>query len=257
MSRMLSLHASGFAAATALAACGRRTDARHAFDTLLNRPTISVEEKVRTHLAAGELAASVERYRRARQHLRAAARLAPTNAAIHHQLGQAFENDPFGCDRRAAKRYRKACQLNANEPLYRASLGRAMIRIRELNSGVNLLRRVATEAPTNFAVLEIVAEGLREAGRSDLTFELLSRSRFVAPGNQQIEQLWVRAKYDLAIERQKSKQKQTAVHYNTTPVLKLRIESERMSSGDRTRCDGKNMPTPHIGRLRAYRTDLN
>ena len=176
------------------------------------------------------------------------------SAAIQYELGRAFENDPYGCDRRAAKRYRKACQLNANEPIYRASLGRAMVRIRELTSGVNVLTRAAKSAPTDLAVLEIVADGLREAGRTDLAFNLLSQARFLAPANSDIERLWSRAKYDLAVERQRCGiANRTPRPADGQTVLKLRVAATEQGQ---VRRDVGSHPTAHLGRLRAYNSDL-
>jgi Flp pilus assembly protein TadD len=257
MSRMLSLHASGFVTAAALVAAGRRTEARLAYDSLLDRPTITVEETVQTHLAAAKLAHSVEQYRRARRHLRAAARLRPQDATIQYDLGRAFESDPYGCDRRAAKRFRKASLLNANEPIYRASLGRAMIRIRELSSGVKVLLRAASSAPTDLNVLDIVADGLREAGRTDDAFRVLSKARFLAPKDAGIDRLWSRAKYDLAVERQRTRpanRPQRDMAEGST--LRLRVESERDGYPAGTRLDRGSRPAAHIGRLRMYNSDL-
>ena len=254
MSRMLSLFASGYAAATDLATSGRRAEARKAYDALL-RQTITPEERVQTLMAAGKLAYSAEQYRRARRHLLAAGRLAPGDATIQYELGCAFENDPYGCDRRATRRYRKACQLNAKEPIYRASLGRAMIRIRELTSGVNVLRRAAKEAPTDVAVLEVVADGLREAGRNDLAFNILSQARFLAPANGDITRLWSRAKYDLAAEQQRItlRSQQRALPEGHPVALKLRFAAHPQGQ---VRRDNGCRPASHLGRLKAYNSDL-
>lgn len=253
MSRMLTLFSSGFAAASALAAAGRRTEARRALAALLRRPTLSDGEALQAHLAAAKLALAGERYRRARRHLRAAGRLSPDDAAIQYDLGRALESDPYGCDRRAANRYKKACQLNATEPIYRASLGRAMIRLNEVASGVKVLLRAAAAAPTDVAVLDIVADGLREAGRTGEAFRVLSKARFLAPTNPVIARLWSRAKYDLAAERQRGNHPPRRPAAAT--ALKLRFDAADQPT-TRTRLDQGNRPAAHIGRLRMYNSDL-
>ena len=171
--------------------------------------------------------------------------LEPTNADLYFQLGIAFESDPFGCDRKAKLAYKKATTLNADHPQFRAHLGRAMIRINELDSGIRVLCKAAAAAPTDTEVLEVLLEGLREAGRSDLAFQLLSKSRFLAPRDNQIQQLWARAKYDVARQTQK---KVNHAEPTIRPFLRL------VSAAD-DRLDAASEPKAHIGRLRAFRTD--
>ena len=71
------------------------------------------------------VAASAEKYRRARKLLREAVALDPTDAGLWFEMGRAYEDDPHGDDRKAARRYKKAAQLNANEPKYKAALSAA------------------------------------------------------------------------------------------------------------------------------------
>ena len=48
----------------------------------------------------------------------------PIDAEVHYELGVAFESDPYGCDYRAARRFRKAVALDPKQPKYLAALER-------------------------------------------------------------------------------------------------------------------------------------
>jgi Flp pilus assembly protein TadD len=250
MSRTLSLFDTGFATATALARSGRVLAARAALDTLLAGTGLAVVDQTRARREAAQLAMRAEKYKVARNHLRAAIRNCPDNAEVHHSLGRAYEDDPFGCDRRAARCYRKASQLDASSPLYKASLGRAMVRIHETRSGVRVLQRAAEIAPTDRQVLEVVADGLREAGQSELAFRILSKARFLSPADDGIRALWDRAKYDMAHESQRTRQPASNnLAGDVLPLLRIHDGGTKTA----TRTDRATTPVAHIGRFRAYR----
>ena len=251
MSRMLSLFECGFDAAAGLARAGRPGRARTTLDGLLALPSLTAEQSVRGHRAAATLALAAGRHRRARTHLRAAIALAPQDADLFHALGRAFEEDPYGCDRRARWAYRKASQLNANEPKYKAALGRAMVRIHEVRSGVRVMCRAAKAAPTDVGVLEIVAEGLREARQPELAFRLLTQARFLAPADTGIQSLWSRAKYDLALQGQRNEP--ATPKPEVLPFLRLHEPGERAKP--KVRRDTGSQNEPHVGRLRTFRFD--
>jgi Flp pilus assembly protein TadD len=246
---MLSLLDGGLAAAAHHHLTGRTA---HAAATLglLRGGTDTPAEGVRVLRAAAGVAFAQEKYRRARKLLREAVALAPTDAGLWFEMGRAYEDDPHGCDRKAARRYKKAAQLNANEPKYKAALGRAMVRINEVGSGVRVLCRAADAAPTDADVLGVVAEGLREAGRAELAFKLLSKARFMAPTDRGIGHLWERAKFDMLAERQKGGRRTPPA---AIPMLRVYQDTPAQVN---TRIDRGHAPAPHIARLRAFRSDM-
>jgi Flp pilus assembly protein TadD len=256
MSRMLSLFDDGLAAAAHLFQTGRTTRAAATL-TQLRGGAGTTADAVKVLRAAAAVAVTAEKYRRARKLLREAIALAPTDAGLWFEMGRAFEDDPHGCDRKAVRRYKKAAQLNANDPKHKAVLGRAMVRINEIGSGVRQLCRAAEAAPTDADVLGVVAEGLREAGRAELAFQLLSKARFLAPADRGIEHLWSRAKFDMLAQQQKGGRGTTPT---SIPMLRVFNDAPTpdVSNSPRTpyRADNTHSPTPHIARLRAFRSDM-
>jgi predicted Zn-dependent protease len=213
-------------------------------DSYLTRSDIPPEFAARVHRVAATHYLNTEQFRRARQHLRVLSRLNPDCAATQFDLGHAFEADPNGCDRRAAKRYFKAVKLNASEPKYRAALGRALVRINNVKSGVKVLCKAAAAAPADPDVLSVVAEGLREAGQASMAFELLSKARFLSPNSQAIQQLWQRARFDMAREDQRKIAPPESPQFGPRVVPFIRLHGE-----NETRHDVASKPTPHFLRL--------
>ena len=250
MSKTLTLIGDGLAVAASLFHTGRTAEAGGVLAALAGGAD-SPAERVTVLRAAATVAASDERYGRARKLLREAVRLAPTDAALWHDLGRACEDDPRGSDLRARRYHRKATTLNTDEPSFRASLGRAMVRINETKSGVKVLLRAAAEAPADADVLAVVAEGLTEAGRAEDAFRLLSKARFLAPACGRIQKLWQRARFDLAAADQRGPARPAAV----LPLLRVFSDAPRAVERIYARRDANHTPTPHIARLRAFRGD--
>ena len=207
MSRMLSPARDVFDRAEKLAACGHPAEARAVLFELSLDQGLSNGDEYRLKMASAKIALSTGRYVEAKRMLRTARRLRPDEAEIEYLWGQCHENDPYGCDRRAAHKYRKAMTLNASEPKYRAALGRALVRIRNVRSGVKVLRRAAEAAPADPEVLAIVQEGLYEAEQAELALQILNKAMFLAPGNRMVKSLWERARFDATAENQRIKRK--------------------------------------------------
>src|SRR5438045_1878764 len=108
MSRTLTLIDAAWASAHDAARTGRRADALAILLALRARAALPPTTAAKAHRLAAALHLNADRYAAARRHLRAAAKLEPGNADTHYQLGVAFEDDPHGCDERAARRFRRA-----------------------------------------------------------------------------------------------------------------------------------------------------
>ncbi len=250
MSRTLSLFDGGLTTAAQQFQTGRTSRAAATLRQVRGGADTPADA-VKVLRAGASVAVCAEKYRRARELLREALALAPTDAGLWFDLGRAYEDDPHGCDRKAARRYQKAAQLNANEPKFKATLGRAMVRINEVGRGVRQLCRAADAAPADADVLGVVAEGLREAGQAELAFELLSKARFLAPADRGIQHLWARAKFDMLAERQRGGQ-----GTQPTSIPMLRVFNDAPAPRPNVRTDNTHTPAPHIARLRAFRSDL-
>jgi tetratricopeptide (TPR) repeat protein len=249
MSRMLTFHDAAWASARDCAAAGRRADALAFLAPLLSSPAAPRRLVLLAHRLAGRLHAAAQKYRTARKHLRAAAKLDPNCAEVQYEIGLTFENDPYGCDRRAARRFRRAVRLDPRQPKYAAALGRALVRTNRVRAGVKWLTIAAAGAPADATVLAVVIDGLCDAGRERLAAKLATQARFLAPGDRAVRKLWDDARYAAA----SAGQSRVAADGRRGPVLLpfLRV----VGDGVTVRRDEASRPAPHLGRLRTYRTE--
>lgn len=195
MSMMLTFCDAAWAKARALAVAGRKTAALAALAPLLGSPDAPERLTLLAHRLAARLHFAAGRYRRSRYHLSIAAGLDPAAAEIHYEIGQAFEYDPYGCDRRAAGRYKRAADMAPTQARFVAAYGRALVRIDRVARGVKLLRTAARLAPTDAAVLRVVLDGLADAGRVEEASATVARVRFQAASDKEMRKLLAEAKF--------------------------------------------------------------
>ena len=187
MSKTLSLIDAGWESIRATAKRGQRALALNRLTRLLARPDVPSELAPEAHRLAGELALDLGRYATARGHLKAAAKLEPAHAGTRYLAGRAWEEDPDGCDRRAAICFKKAVNLDAAKPLYRAAFGRAAARCGKANLGTReMLAATGTiGAAGNVTVVRVAVGGLLEVGKIAAR-RVLAKARFLCPGNREL-----------------------------------------------------------------------
>ena len=245
MSRQFTGMDAGIVTVSALVARGRWRRATKLLRSLLTWRPMMVSRELQLRKLSAEVSLRMGEFRMARRHCRLALRLDPTAAAFHYLYGRTFMDDPFGCPMRAVRHFRKATKLNAQEPLSRASLGRAMIRVSEIRSGLKVMQAAVEKAPTDPEVLQVVSEGLAEAGRSDIAFNILSKARFLDPTSHVVRELWHRARYDLAAQSQPKTTRKPAPRSGTL----------RLHDGESYRADSGHGPEPHILRFSQFHSD--
>jgi tetratricopeptide (TPR) repeat protein len=203
MSHRLALIDASMAAARALARQGRRSEALAQAKRLLSRPDITLVAAADANRVAAEILLDMERFAAARRHLRAALTLEPAHARTNYLMGLAFERDWRGDDERAARRFQKASRLVPGNADYRAAFGRAAVRCQRVKRGVRELLAAADAAMGDTAVLEVVIEGLLEAGRVTAAERIIVKARFLCPGSGEVRRLGERVRFEAARRGQK------------------------------------------------------
>jgi len=279
MSRTLTLLEAGWESVRATAERGQRTSALKRLKQMLARPDVPAACAAEWHRFAGQLALALARYTTARSHLRAAARLEAAHANTRFLQGLAWEDDPDGCDRRAALCFKKAVALDAANPLYRAYFGRAAARCGKVKLGAREMLAAAQVAPGETSVLRVVVGGLLEAGKADDARRVLVTARFLRPGDIDLAALWERVKFEAArlgqCERAKrAKMGKTSENTRYAQDAQLAREGDRVilpfvrladdtdpskaakgTTGGTVRRDGASFPRPHLARLSARKAD--
>src|SRR5438105_3343089 len=261
MSRTLTLIHAGWASARTLARTGRRTEALAQLERLLTHPDLPAILTADVRRLAAELELGAGRFARARRHLRAATVHEPDHARTHYLLGVAWEEDPHGDDRRAAVRFRKAARLDPENPLYWAVFGRAAVRCDRVKCGVRALLAAADMAQSLETVptVRIIVEGLLEAGRVTTAQGVLTKVRFLCPGNREVNTLWERVRFEVARLQQNTRKTQDAATATDGDIIRLpfiRLVGSapgRMSGAGTIRRDRMSQPRPHLRFSRADR----
>jgi tetratricopeptide (TPR) repeat protein len=261
MSMRLALVPGSMDVARRLARSGRTNDARSQALRLLRRSDLTVAEAADANRVIGGLDLDSEAFASARRHFRASLALEPNHARTWFQAGLACERDPYGDDRRAARCYRKAMRLAEQNFTYRAAFGRAAIRCDHVKRGVRELLQCAEAALKDASLLEVVVEGLLEAGRTDAANRIVTQARFSCPGASGIRRLQDRVRYEAARRNQRrgintqDAGSDKDVGGRLIPFLRIaRSGTGGMTPAATVRSDVASFPRPHLPRLRS-RTD--
>jgi hypothetical protein len=269
MSRTLALIQTGWDTAVALAEGGRKADALAQLARLLARPDVPADIARQGHRLAGTVALDLGRFAAARKHLRAAAALDTTDARTRYLAGRAWEEDPDGCDRRAALWFRKATLLDGTNPLYRAAFGRAAARCGKVRHGVREMLAAADQEPGAIGVVRVVVSGLLEMGKAGTARRVLAKAQFLRPGCAELAALGERTKFELArVTQRRVKARDNTRYAQDAPLARdgdrvllpfVRIATgtgaAREVPGGAVRTDVVSFPRPHLGRLRIGKAD--
>ncbi len=201
MGMMLTFAEAAWTQARSSAVAGKRGPALAKLAPLLHSPDVPARFRLLAHRLAARLHAAAGRYKACRKHLYSAFRLDGRAAEIHFEIGQAFEADPDGCDRRARRRFRLAVELAPRQPRYLAALGRAEVRLNRVKAGVALLREARDLAPTDATVLRVVFDGLMDAGKPAEARGLVDSLRFAAQADRDCARLVETGRFRLGQQR--------------------------------------------------------
>lgn len=268
MSRTLTLIPTGWEQVRAAAERGSRAGALGQLERVLARPDVPPALVADGHRLAAELALELGRYATARRHLKVVADLEPAHAGTRFLLGRAWEEDPDGCDRRAAIAFKKATALDGTHALSRACFGRAAARCGKVKLGTREMCAAAEAAAGDVAVVRVVAQGLLEVGKVGDARRTVARARFLNPGSGELTALWQRVNFESARRTQR-----TLVKAETRAKARYAQDAHFATDGDRVslpfvrpagapagtgatvRHDGPSFPRPHVARLHARKAD--
>jgi tetratricopeptide (TPR) repeat protein len=142
------------------------------------------------HTLLAECALDQQRYRAARQHLRAALALTPQDADLHYRYALALDADWNVQPCRAWRAIRRALRLRPDEPRSLALAGQIALRMRRPRTALRAFRRACACATIPADALNDVLDGLCVLNCRDEAFARLTLARFEAPHDAGIKRVW-------------------------------------------------------------------
>ncbi|MCS6865727.1 MAG: hypothetical protein RMJ56_01935 [Gemmataceae bacterium] len=270
MSRTLSLVETAWDVIQALVARQQYRAAFRQLSRLLARPDVPATLAEKAHRLAGQLAFELEHYAAARRHWKAVWYADRECAEAAYALGRAWEDDPDGCDRRAAKYFRHAFMRQPDNPLYRATFGRSMARCGRIRQGIRHMLAASQSAENDHAVIRVVVTGLLEIGQIGEARRIVAKARFLAPGCAVLAGLWQRVQFEQARVTQRrrgdlpahlrssrlAQEVRTATEGVRTivPVLHV-VRNQPLCERGGWRRDEASYPRPHLASLKIRQAD--
>lgn len=245
MTNRISFLASGL---PAVPARGKTGTALRLCESFLSIHDLPPAEAAKAHRHAAEVEGRSGNFSAARRHLRAAARLEPEHAATRFLLGRAFDRDPFGSPRLAAKHYRAAVNRDGGNAHYRAAFGRAAVKAGLRATGCRALARAAAMAAGDVSVLEVVIDGLIEAGRLRTARRVATGALFRTGASREAVSLLNRVKFAEVRADQRGHRSAEIL-----PFVRLLTTPAAGTPGVVIRMDAASRPRPHLTRIAAKR----
>jgi len=151
---------------------------------------VSAELAREAQTSLGEIHLQRGRYRRARRHLTAALTQQPGSAHHHYLLAAAIEGDAKGDRHQALTHYRRAIELEPEEPEYLCAFGLLALDIGDdEEEGASALCRALQLAPDDVEIIEQVVEGIGQTNQEEAR-RILRAAMFRHPRDRHLRKLW-------------------------------------------------------------------
>jgi tetratricopeptide (TPR) repeat protein len=138
----------------------------------------------------GEFHLDRRRYKSARRHLVAALAQEPGNANFHHLMAAALEAGGKGDRQRALTHYRRAVELEPEEPIYLCGFGLLALEIGDDDEeGLTALRRALELAPDDAEIIGQAVEGIEQSDREEAR-KILRLALFRHPRDARFRKRW-------------------------------------------------------------------
>jgi tetratricopeptide (TPR) repeat protein len=160
----------------------------------------AVAEETQSRLA--DILLRRRRYKQARRHLTAALTQQPANARYHRLMAAALSGDDRMDPQRALEHYRKALEIDPDQPRCLAEFGLLAVRLGQVDEGLASLCRAVDVAPDDPEVVAALVRGLRQADRIDEARQVVKAAMFRNPRDGRFRQLWDNLQFELLHEEQ-------------------------------------------------------
>jgi tetratricopeptide (TPR) repeat protein len=175
---------------------GRDHDALHVLGRLATFRELPQDIAEETEARLAEIHLRRGRPRKARRHLTAALAHQPDNARYHELMGRAVEADARADPERALEHYRRALELDPDQPECLRAAGLLAVRLGQAEEGLRNLRRATEIAPDDPDILGQLVTGLCLAKRDKEAASVLRISLFRHPRDARFRKLRLDFQFD-------------------------------------------------------------
>lgn len=190
MSRTLNLARQLLARSRTFQKLGREQDALGILGKLAGFRELPGDVAEETQACLAELHLRRKRFVKARRHLTAALVHKPNNARYHYLIAQALDTADKGDTERAAEHYRRALELDPQQPRCLADFGLLSLRLGQIEEGLKCLCRAVEMAPGDQELVQKLADGLHQVDRDDEARSVLRAALFRNPRDPRFRKLW-------------------------------------------------------------------
>lgn len=206
----------------------------------------AISEQAQVHLA--EIHLRRRDFKQARRHLNVALASQPDNAAYHHLMAMAVEDDPDADPRRAVLHYRKAVELEPENAEYRSDYGLFIIDFGKPREGIRQLEKAVKLAPEDGQFAQQLTLALAGEGQFDKARRVALHALFRNPDDSRLRRLW----YDLRFQEARFDQQRCKLKAKNAEVVLLPFEPKppkqpatiKMEDGTILRLDPPAPPKP-------------
>jgi predicted Zn-dependent protease len=252
MTETIRLFDSLFASARRQATCQQIRLAINTLRRLVSLPGLSSAQSQQAHAMLGELLLARRKYRAARRHLVAAARLDRTSPRYFYLLGMACRHDPDGDLDRAGRYFARCLRLAPTHGRCLGESGLLAIARGDTEGGLQLLHRAVELQPDHAPAIARLCRGLSRAGQPEEALRQVRLARFRLPRCPTLQRLSA----ELRIDRLRCRQECDAAA-SEDPGAVLLPFLRVADSADPTpfrHDDAEPIRGPHLMRMHTRRT---
>ena len=252
MTETIRLFDSLFASARRQATCHQIRLAANTLRRLVSLPGLTSAQSEQAHAMLGELLLKRRKYRAARRHLVAAARLDRTSARYFFLLGMACRHDPDGDIDRAGRYFARCLHLAPTHGRCLGEAGLLAITQGDCDGGLQLLRRAVDFQPDDAPAIARLCRGLGRAGQPEEALRQVRLARFRLPRCPTLQRLSA----ELRIDRLRCRQECDAATQEDPGAVLLPFLRLVASEGPTPfrHDDAETIRGPHVMRMHLRRT---